>query len=568
MLQTGQVLQERYRVERQIGQGGMGSVYLATDERFNSTVAIKETLIADDNFRKALMREARLLNSLKHVALPKVSDHFVEDNGQYIVMEYISGEDLHEMMERSAKAFPMSDIRQWTEQLLDALEYLHGQENPIIHRDIKPQNLKLTPQGQVILLDFGLAKGNPTDANHKTAANSIFGYSRHYASLEQIQGTGTDPRSDIYSLAATLYHLATGKAPADALTRVMNVMNEDEDTLLPANKIHEQVDEEFAAALSQCMSLNANLRPQTARETYELIFEHKKPVREQETKAQDSPAAFSAFSTQNTRIIPDADSAEPSELRTKVMDPRAPDDSVVTRLATPETEFGDRGGTIGGGGVTQSTFSRSRVLAAVGALALLLVGSVIAVVYYGSFTTAEQPAGSALSNSDTEAAVPLEDGGADVSGEASSEAEVAVSGAEDAPETSSPKPQTASGTGRAPTAPAPETGAVIYGPSEKDLEELRRLEKELGTEFEFKMKDGKIYSEDLVIDDKGVMIRPIRPGQRGVRLPTTREELRRMTPEQRKKLRDAMEMRRLAERNIPKVDPPKPPKTPSPLPSP
>src|SRR5687767_7538542 len=100
MIGTGTFLQQRYRIDKQIGQGGMGAVYVATDERFGSTVAIKETLYMDDNFRKAIEREARLLNSLKHSALPRVSDHFEEDNGQFLVMEYIPGDDLGFMLER------------------------------------------------------------------------------------------------------------------------------------------------------------------------------------------------------------------------------------------------------------------------------------------------------------------------------------------------------------------------------------------------------------------------------------------------------------------------------------
>ena len=234
MIESGAFLQQRYRIDKQIGQGGMGAVYLATDERFNSTVAIKETLCMNDSFRKALEREARLLNSLKHSALPRVSDHFLEDDGQFLVMEYIPGDDLMQTLERQGKPFPYEQVLNWADQILDALDYLHHQENPVIHRDIKPQNLKITPKGQVILLDFGLAKGNVTDAGNLTAAKSIFGYSRNYASLEQIQGTGTDPRSDLYSLSATVYHLITGAAPEDALTRAMAVLGNQPDPLLPA----------------------------------------------------------------------------------------------------------------------------------------------------------------------------------------------------------------------------------------------------------------------------------------------------------------------------------------------
>src|SRR5215208_5826961 len=105
MIATGTTLQQRYRIDKQIGQGGMGAVYIATDDRFGSVVAIKETLCMDENFRKALEREARLLNSLKHPALPRVSDHFIDDNGQFIVMEYIAGDDVASILERDQKPF-------------------------------------------------------------------------------------------------------------------------------------------------------------------------------------------------------------------------------------------------------------------------------------------------------------------------------------------------------------------------------------------------------------------------------------------------------------------------------
>lgn len=563
MLESGKVLQERYRVERQIGQGGMGSVYLATDTRFNSTVAVKETLIADDNFRKALMREARLLNSLKHVALPKVSDHFVEDNGQYIVMEYITGEDLYEMMERSGKAFPIGDVLVWTEQLLDALEYLHGQENPIIHRDIKPQNLKLTPQGQIILLDFGLAKGNPTDANHKTAANSIFGYSRHYASLEQIQGTGTDPRSDIYSLAATIYHLLTGKPPADALTRVMNVMNEERDPLQPANLIHEQVDGHFAQALLQCMSLNANLRPQSAHEMFELLFNEERTVVTQKTKALEDPAALSVFSTQNTKILPEG-GAEQSELRTQVMDRRASSDPApgvanTEQAAAEETLIA---ASFGAGG-----FGRYRALAAVGALVLLLVGSVVAFLYYSDLTGAARPAEAALPDRDN-SVEPSEGAQGNALAENPSETSVANVGNQEPPAPETPSETAATRARQSSADTGRGTSTVAVGPSSQELEELKALEKELGTDFEFRFKDGKMFSESLIIDEKGILVRPVKPGQAPVRIPANEEELRNLTPAQRRRIRNALEMRRLADERIRKMSTPKPvPPPPTPPPA-
>src|SRR5688500_3454355 len=127
MITSGTVLQQRYRIDKQIGQGGMGAVYVATDERFGSTVAIKETLCMDTNFRKAIEREARLLNSLKHSALPRVSDHFEENASQFLVMEYIAGDDVAGILEREQKAFSVEQVLTWADQLLDALDYLHNQ---------------------------------------------------------------------------------------------------------------------------------------------------------------------------------------------------------------------------------------------------------------------------------------------------------------------------------------------------------------------------------------------------------------------------------------------------------
>ena len=266
MLEPQTVLQSRYLINKQLGQGGMGAVYLATDQRFGSTVAVKETFFNDANLRKAFEREARLLNSLRHPALPRVSDHFIENDGQFLVMEFIEGEDLGAMLEKKeGGAFPVEQVLHWAEQLLDALDYLHTQEPRIIHRDIKPQNLKLMSNGQIILLDFGLAKGSPSQVtNRATNTGSIFGYSRHYAPLEQIQGSGTDPRSDIYSLAATLYHLMTGIVPPDALSRATAIINGEPDPLVPANEVHAQVNSAVAEALYQAMSQTSSKRQSNA----------------------------------------------------------------------------------------------------------------------------------------------------------------------------------------------------------------------------------------------------------------------------------------------------------------
>ncbi len=271
MIVPDTLLQNRYLVVEQIGQGGMGAVYRAVDQRFGSTVALKETFFTDPNLRKAFEREAQLLNRLRHPALPRVSDHFNEEEGQFLVMEFISGRDLSEMLkERAGAPFPTRDVLNWADQLLDALDYLHTQEPVVVHRDIKPQNLKLATRNQIILLDFGLAKGTPSQTR-VTATGSLFGYSFNYAPLEQMQGTGTDPRSDLYSLSATLHHLLTAQTPADALSRATAVLNGQPDPLRPAHEINAQVPAAISELLSRAMSLNAAGRPASAVEMRESL---------------------------------------------------------------------------------------------------------------------------------------------------------------------------------------------------------------------------------------------------------------------------------------------------------
>ncbi|HEX7318089.1 MAG TPA: serine/threonine-protein kinase [Pyrinomonadaceae bacterium] len=271
MIEPGTLLQNRYRVTRQLGRGGMGAVYVATDGRFNSTVAIKQTFFFDDPaLRRAFEREAILLNHLRHAALPRVSDHFVEEEGQFLVMEYIEGSDLGELLKSRGGWFPVADVLTWADELLDALEYLHTQEPPVVHRDIKPQNIKRTERGRMVLLDFGLAKGNPSTAS-ATATGSVLGYSPTYAPLEQVQGNGTDARSDIYSLGATLYHLLTGEPPQDALTRAAAVVNNEADPLRPAHVVRPHVPVAVSRVVRRAMSQKATLRPQSAAEMREML---------------------------------------------------------------------------------------------------------------------------------------------------------------------------------------------------------------------------------------------------------------------------------------------------------
>lgn len=260
MLAVGTVLQNRYLIVDKIGQGGMGAVYEAKDQRLGVTVALKETIVNQEALHKAFEREAKLLAKLRHASLPVVSDYFFEADGQYLIMQYIDGKDLGELLSEK-KIFPLVDVLNWTERLLDALDYLHSQNPPIIHRDIKPSNLKLTERGEIILLDFGLAKGNQSQGNTNA---SVYGYTPHYAPIEQIEGTGTDERSDIYALAATIYHLLTGVKPADAMPRVLSVLNGNSDPLRPACEISPQIPMAISEVLSRALSQKRDERPTSA----------------------------------------------------------------------------------------------------------------------------------------------------------------------------------------------------------------------------------------------------------------------------------------------------------------
>ncbi len=266
MLAPNTLLQDRYLVMRLLGQGGMGAVYQATDRKFGNAVALKETFYSDPQLRKAFSHEARLLNRLRHAALPVVMDYFAIGERQFLVMQYIPGKDLEQLLnERKAQGqgvFVTSQVLRWADQLLDALEYLHSQNPPIIHRDIKPQNLKLTPRGEVILLDFGLAKGIVT--HQSQVSQSIRGYTPNYASLEQIRGTGTDARSDIYSIGATIYHLLTGEMPQDALTRIAAILMGQPDPLKSISTLNPAVPDAAAQVIEKAMSAHPDQRYSSA----------------------------------------------------------------------------------------------------------------------------------------------------------------------------------------------------------------------------------------------------------------------------------------------------------------
>ncbi|MCI0485892.1 MAG: protein kinase [Blastocatellia bacterium] len=301
MLEPDTLLQSRYRIHSQIGHGGMGMVYLARDENLGISVAVKQNILDDTRLIEAFKREARLLAGLRHPALPQVKDHFILDGtGQFLVMEYIAGDNLETILEKrkhniapagEAKPFEVDEVIRWAEQLLDVLDYLHTRPEPVIHRDIKPQNLKLAERNQIILLDFGLAKGKPIYMTRVTTTGSIHGYTPNYAPIEQIRGVGTDPRSDLYALGATLYHLLTGLPPTDAATRADAYLGDEADPLLPAYEANPKMPRAISNVLAKAMEQHRNNRIQSAREMLEMLRAAKRSTagsqaREEEARKQ------------------------------------------------------------------------------------------------------------------------------------------------------------------------------------------------------------------------------------------------------------------------------------------
>ena len=270
-LSADMILQGRYRVVRELGSGGMGAVYEAIDLRLGHTVAVKQALTREEGLWKQFESEARLMAQLNHPVLPRVSDYFKEGDRAFFVMQFVEGANLAEIIARRREPLPSHTVVAWADQLLDALMYLHSHERQVIHRDIKPHNLKITPAGKIVLLDFGLAKSQAKGVTEMELCRSIFGYSPRYAPLEQIQDLGTTPQSDIYALGATLYHLLTGIKPPDALTRATALINSRPNPLKPAHEVNRSVSPELSAILSRAMEQNPHERYRSAMDFREAL---------------------------------------------------------------------------------------------------------------------------------------------------------------------------------------------------------------------------------------------------------------------------------------------------------
>ncbi len=267
-LQPHDTLRDRYQIVGLIGTGGMGAVYLAHDTRLTGRqCAVKETQFLptlDEQIlsaaRKQFYQEASILAQLDHPGLPKVSDYFSIGEHDYLVMDYIPGDNLLEIVTQAYRAghfLEIDTVLEWVEQICDTLIYLHTRQPSVLHRDLKPSNIKLTPEGRLKVVDFGLVK--PLDPNDPSTLTGFRGVgSVPYAPIEQyLDHLGhTDARSDLYAMGATLYHLLTNSVPASAQERFLNP-----EILPPPQTVNPSIPPNVAHAILQAMAPHPKDRP-------------------------------------------------------------------------------------------------------------------------------------------------------------------------------------------------------------------------------------------------------------------------------------------------------------------
>lgn len=283
-LKAGEVLRSRYKIRRIIGQGGMGSIYLADDLRLEGRLCALKEVEHDRSLptgllrqtREQFLREATVLARLDHPNLPKVSDYFSIGGRDYLVMDFVPGKDLRTLMteaRQQGRFLSEREVLGWASQIADALSYLHSQNPPILHRDIKPSNLKLTPSGLVKLVDFGLVKILASDEVTVTVLQGRG--TALYTPLEQYGGDSghTDARSDVYAFGATLYHLLTNRPPVEARELFLNP-----ESLLPPRQLNPDVSQRTERAILWALNLHPEQRPQDVETLRQSLLGEWNPV--------------------------------------------------------------------------------------------------------------------------------------------------------------------------------------------------------------------------------------------------------------------------------------------------
>ncbi len=258
-LAQGQILQNRYRIVKLIGQGGFGAVYRAWDMSLDQPCALKENFDISAETQRQFQREANILASLRHPHLPRVTDHFfIPNQGQYLVMDFIEGQSLDEILTQRGRPLVESEVLPWFEQVCQAIDYLHNRTPPIIHRDIKPQNIVITPDNQAILVDFGISKLYSPQLKTTAGAQAV---TPGFSPVEQYGQGRTDIRSDINALGATLYTLLTGQTPPEAVDLLAGSA-----TLTPPQQLNPQITPYVAQAILRALALQPVDRFQTVKD--------------------------------------------------------------------------------------------------------------------------------------------------------------------------------------------------------------------------------------------------------------------------------------------------------------
>ncbi len=360
MLSANDILRDRYKIIRLLGQGGMGAVYEAHDNVFDTSVALKEIIVdlsnaqntkAQELLHIAFEREAKLLAKISHETFPHVKDYFSDNNRQFLVMELVDGEDLATLLKERGGPFPASDVINWTDQLLDGLDYLHTQNPPIIHRDLKPQNLKLTTRGKMKLLDFGIAKGTDSGSANTITNQTFVAATLNYSPIEQmlrvidptflavithkyegqidpILEQNADVTSDIYALGATLYNLLTDTPPVEAVKRAVEIWDGKPDPLQSPNDINTQVPKEVSDFIMKSMEINRDDRFVSAAEMRNAL--------------KQIGSAGSSQSSQKTAIMNFAPEQFTSPQNDVTKEINSESDSVRTIAAPSPKEFTDQ----------------------------------------------------------------------------------------------------------------------------------------------------------------------------------------------------------------------------------
>jgi len=256
-LQAGQTINNRYRVVKLLGQGGFGAVYRAWDSNLRKPCAVKENLDVSPEAQRQFNREATVLANLSHPNLPRVTDYFtIEDQGQYLVMDFVEGEDIATLIQRQGK-IPVEQAVAWIGQVADALSYLHQRVPPVVHRDIKPANIRITPQGNAMLVDFGLVKLFDPSMKTTIGARAV---TPGFAPPEQYGQGSTDPRTDMYALGATLYNITTSQLPMESIRRMVG------GKLKTAHEVNPEIPEPLSRMIEKAMALEPHERYQNALE--------------------------------------------------------------------------------------------------------------------------------------------------------------------------------------------------------------------------------------------------------------------------------------------------------------